>query len=156
MTKTWRDQISDALADFDTVTHYARIDAVADVLEAEYCPAPHSPPARLPPRKKAVYGFWWNGECLKIGKVGPKSGARYTSQHYSLKGANSNLCKSLLNDPRMDSNSGFSALRDRPGDWVKKQTSRVNILLPAQTDDKTIALLEAFLHCRFRPRYEGS
>jgi hypothetical protein len=40
--------------------------------------------------------------------------------------------------------------------WMLASTSRVNILLPAFREFKLLSLLEAFLHLRLRPRYEGS
>ena len=102
----------------------------------------------------AVYGFWWNGEWFKIGKAGPKSKARYTYQHYNPHSAASTLAGSLAADERMVEIPGFDPLT--PGDWIKSATSRVNILLPSQSGKALLALLEAFMHVRFRPRYEGS
>ena len=39
--------------------------------------------------------------------------------------------------------------------WIKRETSRVNILLPESRGRRLRLLLEAFLHTRLRPRYEG-
>ena len=47
----------------------------------EVLKAPHGHPKGLPAHKMAVYVFMSGGECLKVGKVGPKSGPRYVSQH---------------------------------------------------------------------------
>ena len=43
-----------------------------------------------------IYIFELNGVCLKIGKAGKKSDARFRSQHYSPKSSQSNMAKSIL------------------------------------------------------------
>ncbi|WP_239492727.1 hypothetical protein [Luteitalea sp. TBR-22] len=40
------------------------------------------------------------------------------------------------------------------GAWIKSATHRVNILMPTSEPRELLALLEAFLHLRLRPRYE--
>ncbi|MDE2801915.1 MAG: hypothetical protein OXK21_03415, partial [Chloroflexota bacterium] len=122
--------------------------------DVEFCPAPHRPPRPLPRGMMAVYGFWWNGEWLKIGRVGSNSNPRYTNHHYNPDSSNSNLAKSLAKDTRMAGVLGFDP--SIPGDWIKSATSRVNILLPSEYGKGLLALLEAFMHERCRPRYEGA
>jgi hypothetical protein len=100
----------------------------------------------------AIYAFWSNGEWLKIGQAGPKSAARYTSQHYNPNSSMSNLAKSLANDLRMKEVLGFDS--QNPGQWVKGSACRVNILLPSDKRQELLSLLEVFLHARLRPRYE--
>ena len=41
------------------------------------------------------------------------------------------------------------------GEWIERETSRVNILLPSTRGKKLLSLLEIFLHVRLRPKYEG-
>lgn len=101
----------------------------------------------------AVYGFWGDGRWLKIGKVGPNSNARYTSQHYIAGSALSTLAGSLAKDTAMNGVVGFDPRA--PGVWIRASTHRVNILLPATRERALLSLLEAFLHLRLRPRYEG-
>lgn len=101
----------------------------------------------------AVYGFWHDGAWLKIGKVGPNSNVRYAGQHYNPNSARSSLAASLLHDSQMCFAAGIGP--DSVGDWIKTHTSRVNILLPATRRPELLSLLEAFLHVRLRPRYEG-
>ena len=67
--------------DFITVASLAGIPLSADDLNVESLRAPHHPPSRLPVGKAAVYVFCYDGRALKIGKAGPNSSARYTSQH---------------------------------------------------------------------------
>ncbi|MBI5097740.1 MAG: hypothetical protein HZB30_00680 [Nitrospirae bacterium] len=61
---------------------------------------PHNPKG-LPNEKMAVYTFQFNNRYLKIGKAGPNSDARFRSQPYSPSSSQSNLAKSILNDPEM-------------------------------------------------------
>ena len=149
----WREQIMETLSDFEVVSELARNPITLTGDSIEFCPAPHCPPSRLPVGMMAVYGFWWNGEWLKIGKAGPNSNARYTSQHYNPNSARSTLAASLAGDIRMVGIPDFAG--STPGDWIKSATSRVNILLPTKSGNALLSLLEAFLHERFKPRYEG-
>lgn len=147
----WRTEINGAIKDFIRVAELAHVKLNLDDFEAEYLEAPHRPPSNLPNGKMAIYGFWLDGKWLKIGMVGPKSKARYTSQHYSPNAAPSTLAKSILDD------IGMWNGKVRPEDirdWIKNNTNRVNILLDSERGMMLLALLEAFLHLRLRPRYE--
>lgn len=149
----WREEVENALTAFTTVAALAGEPISRDEIKVEYLPAPHRTPTRLPAGKMAVYGFWGDGVLLKIGMVGPKSTARFTSQHYNPGGARSTLAGSLAKDPHVLTVSGFDP--NAPGAWIKTATHRINILLPSHRQIKFLALLEAFLHLRLRPRYEG-
>jgi hypothetical protein len=149
---SWSDDIESAISAFIDVAELAGDPiARADVV-IEYLPAPHRPPPRLPEGWMAVYGFWSADVWLKIGKAGTKSGPRYVSHHYHLS-APSTLAKSLASDAGMRTVPGFDPLT--PGEWIRSSTSRVNILLPETRAPELLSLLEAFLHLRLRPRYEG-
>jgi hypothetical protein len=148
----WRAVMDEALKDFVTVASLAHTRLCREDIETEYLEAPHKPPPLLPVGKMAVYGFWHSGEWLKIGLAGPKSNARYTSQHYNPNSAPSTLAASLVKDARMSEFADFDA--SAPGAWVKSRCSRVNILLDSKHGPFVLALLEAFLHLRLRPRYE--
>ncbi|MBN2549895.1 MAG: hypothetical protein JXB15_12100 [Anaerolineales bacterium] len=148
----WREEIEHALDAFISVAELAGNPIARAEIQVEYLPAPHRPPTHLPAGKMAVYGFWGDGVWLKIGKVGPKSAARYCYQHYN-GDAPSTLAGSLASDPKMRKVAGFK--RNDPGEWMKASTSRVNILLSSQRERELLSLLEAFLHLRLRPRYEG-
>jgi len=149
----WREEVENALTAFTTVAALAGDPIFRDEIEVEYLSAPHRPPTRLPANRMAVYGFCGDGAWLKIGRAGPNSKARYTSQHYNAGSAQSTLAESLSNDPHMLTVEGFEP--KAAGDWIKTATHRVNILLPSQRRKELIALLEAFLHLRLRPRFEG-
>ena len=149
----WRVEVDDALADFATAAELAGDPISRADIKVEYLNAPHRPPSRLPAGMMAISGFWGNGVWLKIGKAGPKSSAHYTSQHYRPGRAQSSLAGSLANDPLMPSVGGFD--QQAPGAWIRAAAHRVNILLPSTRRKELLSLLEAFLHQRLRPRYEG-
>jgi hypothetical protein len=149
----WRNDIERGLTDFLAVTQLAGHPITACELTCELHPAPHRPPSRLPVGMMAVYCFWGDGCWLKVGKAGPNSQARYTSQHYNPASAPSTLAASLVRDARMKSIDGFA--HAQPGNWIKTSCCRVNILISAKLRPEMLSLLEAFLHARLMPRYEG-
>lgn len=139
--------------DFLKVALLAGVVVPRTALTVEPLPAPHSPPDALPKGRMAVYVFSWKGQCLKVGKVGPKSQARYTSQHYSPQSSNSNLAKSLLS---ARSELGLPDLSEsNAGAWIKGNLDRINFLLDAGFGIPVLTLLESFLQCRLKPRFEG-
>ena len=157
----WREDILSALNDFEMVSELAGEPLIFVWDNVEFCPAPHERPKKLPVGRAAVYGFWCHGEWLKIGQVGPKSNARYTSQHYT-GSANSTLAGALRGDAEwakrvandVDAEAPAGITKDFTAEWIEHTTSRVNILLPPN-HDALRRLLEAFLHVRLRPKYEG-
>lgn len=122
-------------------------------LTVEPLPAPHRPPSSLPPGRMAVYVFHLGEECLKVGKVGSKSQARYTSQHYLPASSQSNLAKSLLAHRE---ELGLDELdAGTVGAWMKANLDRHNFILDASLGVPVLTLLESFLQCRLHPRFEG-
>jgi hypothetical protein len=139
--------------EFRKVAEIAGVSVPPTALTIEMLPAPHKPPASLPRGKMAVYVFEWKGQCLKVGKVGPNSQARYTSQHYGSSSSNSNLAKSVLAGREA---LGISAVSEsNVGAWIKNNVDRTNYLLDAGCGIPVLTLLESFLQCRLRPRFEG-
>jgi len=149
--KDWKTEIDEALKDFVKVSEIARIPIAFEDFDVEYSHLPHNPPMRLPENKMAIYGFCFQGNWLKIGKVGPNSQARYTSQHYDPNRSRSNLSKSLLKDPEMQ-----ALVKDNVGEWIKSNCNRVNILVDKIHGLFLLSLLEAFLHARLKPKYEST
>lgn len=145
--------IIDAMNKFMDVSRLANIGVSAKDYEVEYLDAPHCPPARLPKGKMAVYMFFYQDQCLKVGKVGPNSNARYVSQHYHLNSSNSNLAKSLLNKSSELNLSGVNKIN--ASKWIQQNTSRINILMDARLDYPALNLLEVYMQCRFKPLFEG-
>ena len=113
---------------------------------------PHLPPRRLPKGKMAVYTFVYEGEILKIGKAGPNSNARYTSQHYNPKSAMSNLAKSILSDKEM-LEKGIN--EENVGEWIKQNCRRIDIEIDVDLGIFTLEFIEAVLHYKYTPKYEG-
>lgn len=145
--------VSAALADFRTVAALADAEFIADGITTEIMPKPHRQPKGLPLGKMAVYAFFLNSQALKVGKVGPNSGPRYTSQHYKPNSARSNLARSILANPTKVGATGIDALSI--GDWIRQHTHRVNLLMPESLGDPMLSLLESFLHVRWKPMFEG-
>ena len=116
----------------------------------------HHTRAPLRPDSMAVYVFTFGETCLKVGKVGPNSSARFTSQHYLPGSSRSNLARSLSTVDGWAKVPGAPALRvDTVGQWIKEHTTRSNFILDARIGMPVLNLLEAFLQCRLRPVFEG-
>jgi hypothetical protein len=149
----WCEDVKASVRDFIAVAELAGEPIAWEEIGIECLPASHRPPSRLPAGTRAVYGFWRAGSWLKIGKAGPKSQARYTSQHYNVNSSQSNFGRSLMADPELAAIAGSDPLA--VGEWIRSSTNRVNILLPVARSPELLSLLEAFLHARLRPRFEG-
>ena len=119
----------------------------------EQHPAPHEPPKALPPGKMAVYVFSYGSDVLKVGKVGPQSAARYTSQHYNAASAKSTLAASLIKHGGCINVEGLD--ESNVSSWIKGHTNRVNFILNKELGIPVLNLLEAFLQCCLRPKFEG-
>jgi len=132
-------------------------------IELEFHNAPHARPKSLPFPKQAVYGFVVEGRCLKVGKAGPSSAARYTSHHYNPKTSGSNLAKALLNSADrlkgelpVEVLQAIRGLTERDvGTWIERNAARFNLLVGPQYEEYELSLIEAFLQSRFRPIFEG-
>lgn len=112
---------------------------------------PHQPKA-LPIQMMGVYTFWYEGKFMKIGKAGPNSNARFLSQHYNPRSAQSTLAASILSDKRMQ---GKGITEYNVGDWIKNNCRRVDILLDSDLGIFALELVEAALHYKYEPIYEG-
>jgi hypothetical protein len=122
---TWRPEA--AIEDFRIVARLAGIDLLNGAIAIENLPAPHIPPTRLPFGKMAVYVFSKGTNVLKVGKVGAKSQARYTSQHYNPGSAMSTLAASILADR---TRLGLADVDEATvGQWIRQSVDRVNLLM---------------------------
>jgi hypothetical protein len=145
--------VSEAVGDFRKAAALAYAEIPADGFTIEILAKPHCAPRTLPAGHGAVYAFFQDGRALKVGMVGHKSVARYTSQHYNHASAPSNLAKSILTHAAKVGAFGITPIS--VGDWIKTNTDRVNILLPAASGLSMLSLLESFLHVRWKPLFEG-
>ena len=112
---------------------------------------PHQPRS-LPTRMMGIYTFWYEGKFLKIGKAGSRSNARFLSQHYNPRSAQSTFAASILSDKRMQ-DKGIT--ENNVGDWIKNNCRRVDILLDWDLGIFTLGLIEAALQYKYEPIYEG-
>lgn len=133
---------------FNALGHEADFDKI-DIVDRGQ---PHTAPRRLPNGKMAIYTFIYEGDFLKIGKVGPNSNARYTSQHYHPNASRSNLAKSILDDIAMKKNG---ITESNVGEWIKNNCRRIDIEIDAELGFFALELIEALLHYEFTPKYEG-
>ena len=117
---------------------------------------PHKQPAQLPRGYAAIYMFALGNEneyeFLKIGKANAKSEARFTSQHYGFS-APSTLAKSICADKEFQ-NKGITI--DNVKEWMLKNLRRINICIKTSCGMKATELVEAVMHYKFNPRFEGS
>lgn len=151
------------IVDFEKVSALSNMPTLVSEIEIDFRPVPHTHPSSLPKGRMAVYMFFFDDVCLKVGKVGPNSQARYTSQHYNPRSSNSNLSKSILKSKRelaakvnqQFKTSIFSITEDTVGTWIEQNTSRVNILINREKGKQMLSLLEIFLQCRLKPFFEG-
>ncbi len=153
------------IADFCKVAALSGVSIASEDIEYETLFAPHTRPKRLPSGRKGVYVFASAQRCLKVGKVGSKSAARFTSQHYVPNSSQSNLAKSLLSlasgaalaqiGGDTEINAEFAAVtKESVGIWIEQNTSRHHFLLHEECPDALLNLLEVFLQCRLDPLFE--
>ena len=121
--------------------HLARLD---------FTDAPHEQPQALLGGQRAVYLFFRGDEWLRIGQT--SQGPRFTSQHYGVNRTGSTLAKDVWENR---SEIGFSGNKGDVGDWIKRNCGRANVLFPADWPESFARLLEAYLHYRLTPRFEG-
>ena len=147
----WRPEA--VINDFAVVARLAGVELPNEAITVESLPAPHLPPTGLPFGKMAVYVFSKGPDVLKVGKVGAKSQARYTSQHYNLRSAMSTLAASILSDREQ---LGLAHVDEASiGQCIRDNIDRVNFLMDKRFGISVLTLLESFLQCRLKPRYEG-
>jgi hypothetical protein len=120
--------VSEAIDDFRKVAALAYTEFSTESLTVEISPKPHKSPRSLPT-------------------------GQYTSQHYNPGSAMSTLAQSILTNPTKVGAVNIDPLS--AGDWIRKHTDRVNLLLPATFGIPLLSLLEAFLHVRWKPVFEG-
>jgi len=96
------------------------------------------------------------GRALKVGMAGPNSNARFASQHYDRKRANSTLAGRLVDWTERWDELGIETLDDETaGDWIRSRTDRDHFFIPAAHRHDLLPALERFLHLELRPIFEG-
>jgi len=150
--------LDNLISDFIKVAELSGFSIVRKDILHERQTAPHKPNS-LPGNYFAVYVFSlpeFENQVLKVGKVGPKSNARYLSQHYNPNSSMSNLAKSLLSSNFFRENKIEKPTEGNVGDWIKENTDRENFLfLDKPNTQALVNLFEIFLQSRLKPRFEG-
>jgi len=163
-TAVFMNEIDQVVAEFgEWAKEYGLGPARAEV-KTEALGVPHRP-IGLPGGWQGVYCFRFGPSWLKVGKAGPKSGARWTSQHYKPTRARSTLAFSLLKYGHLATREdlrvpNLKMLLQRVGpaeisDWIKANTERVNILIRAEMGVGALTRLEAIGHRILDPVFEG-
>lgn len=98
-------------------------------------------------------GYAPQGRVLKVGKVGPNSNARFTSQHYSPLSARSTLAGAIINNEILWRYIGFPGEGVNVGEWIKNNTDRDNFYFNSK---KLVDLFEIYSKAFLGPVFEGS
>ena len=116
----------------------------------------------LKENQEGVYVFLNDWYCLKVGKVGSKSQARWGSQHYLLdEGTRSSLPKSFMKDEEKfkkafnNTQDIRTICKETIREFVENNTDRVEFVLSDQKDHRAVNLLEAYVQFKLNPVYEG-
>jgi hypothetical protein len=67
--------------------------------------------------------------------------------------APSTLAQSILNNPNCVGLSEIDAIQVEQ--WIRVNTDGINFLLPLTLGLSALSLMEAFLHARWKPKFEG-
>lgn len=142
-------QFNDALADFAnmpgfteaTEWHRVAIDFSANC---------HQRPRPLHGGVSAVYAFFQGNIWLRIGHASYPG--RFTSQHYGIKRSGSSFAEDMWANRE---EFGFNGPASEIGEWIQANFGRANVILPPQWPKTVSPLLEAYLHYRLNPRFEG-
>ena len=153
------------IASFATAASAADLEGWPCEIVTEILPAPHSPPV-LPTGFGAVYAFALSsdygrrtpagaGAVLKVGRVVPASGPRFTYQHYGLS-APSTLAKSLVRYRIMWPWLGIDVIDDSSvKSWMVTNLDRAHFYVPAG-HDVVLASLEVYLRACVGSVFEGA
>ena len=109
----------------------------------------------------AVYIFYLSERCdltkeksrfFKIGRVGPKSTARFDGHHYNPKSSGSNLAKSILQSKK---EYNLNVNKRSVKSFIENNFIRLNILFLDAAPEFSNELVEAILHYKYNPLFEG-
>lgn len=160
------DDVDQLVADFASAASRAGIVGWPCDMSTEVLRAPHRQPP-LPFGFAAVYVFALSAEAgrtapagagavLKVGRVGPNSAARFTSQHYSPRSARSSLAKSLIRYRVMWTWLGVDGLNEvNVKNWIMRNLDRYHFYVPADRPE-VIAELEVYVRARVGSVFEGA
>ena len=152
-------ELVDAVSQVSKLAHVSL--RPADI-RTEILPSPHKPPSKLPSGTQAVYAFLLpQTHCLKVGKAGPNSDPRFTTQHYGFN-ASSTLANSVIDDPgrvktllplEKQGEIDWLVASLAIGEWLKKNTGRLHLFFPKSFGRNHLALIEGLVACRLKPLF---
>ncbi|QXE92805.1 hypothetical protein KP001_09915 [Geomonas subterranea] len=151
-------QLADSIkAEFEGLTGLA--------VSAVYMPKGKShSPTSLQRGTCGVYVFLTDTQCLKVGKAGGKSKARWNSHHYCLDETTpSTLPKSILRHKNVikkffppEAHREIDVLsKISIQDWIKNNLSLIEFVIEDSGDKFALSLLEALAQYSLKPVYEG-
>ncbi len=135
-------------------------------IKHELLSAPHRPPSALPIGYAAAYVFSISAasgaacpaganRTLKVGMVGPKSSARFTSQHYLPGSSGSNLAKSLVGEAILWAYLGIEHLdTSTVKSWMLANLERDHFFVRG-AEARIERELERYLRGHLGPVFEG-
>lgn len=150
---------------FAAAAALAAVEGWPCVIRTEILRAPHRHP-QLPAGFGAVYVFALGdtyganapagtGAVLKVGRVGPRSGPRFSYQHYGA-AAPSTLAKSLVRYRIMWPWLGIDELDESSVKlWMLSHLDRAHFYVPAG-HDLVLASLEVYVRARVGSVFEGA
>jgi hypothetical protein len=95
------------------------------------------------------------GRVLKVGRLGPRSDARFRSQHYSPKSSGSNLAKTLLAARVLWQYLAIEGLPEaNVKDWILSNTGRDHFFLSEAHAD-ALPMLETYVRGVLGPVFGG-
>lgn len=106
-------------------------------------------PEPLPKDCCSIFVYQWNDMYLKVCRALPKANDIYQLHHYKKDTSRSNLAKSLMSDPYFKDILG----KTHPGDWVKANTTRYNVLIPASAGELFLHFAYIFFVWKCSPRF---
>ncbi len=135
-------ELNQIISDFRDVAERLSLPGWPATLDLELLPAPHTP-GPLPKGCSAVYVFALAdpaqsrgnvSRILKVGRVGPRSNARFQFQHYQPNAARSSLAKSLLAYRSLWPWLGIIDLDESTVHaWMLEHLDRANIYVPGES-----------------------
>lgn len=151
-TRSWLAEVANAaVQDFVRISAVIGYEIDLDRIVIEVSPAPHKR-GPLRAHHMGIYSFWWRLEALKVGLASPNNNARFRYHHYSPGTSGSNLALSLS---RCFEEFAQSEEAVNYRSWIETEVDRIDFQMPAEWGQPIGRLMEAYLHARWRPRFEG-
>ena len=144
-----QDQLQQILQDFRAIPEFDQADDWGAV-EQSFSEDGHPRPRPLRTGETAVYAFFRGRTWLRIGQTSYST--RFTSQHYGTRRAKSTFAKDIW---RNRGEFQYEGREEDIGEWIQEVFGRANLILPARWPPTVPPLLEAYLHYRLNPRFEG-